>query len=99
MNQQTLADKMTLWMLCGAVAVIVANVGWLRELLLIWLAIGAVFAFFPLFGSIVGPRLEKLWRLEKVWRRDALLSLAPAPVRYQGPFPQRSFHRKDYSVN
>lgn len=93
MNQERLTDKLILSMFCGAVAVIATHISWLRELLLIWVAMGVAFVFFRFLGSIGGPRLEKLPYRRRVFAPP------PVPVRYGGPYPQRSFHRKDYSVN
>jgi len=95
MKTEKIADKFILWAFCGALIVIAAHVSWLRELFLIWLVVGVPFALMPVFGLTVGPKLQKLHR------RRATRTLTPVPVVVpsSAPFPQQSFHRKDFTIN
>jgi hypothetical protein len=96
MKTQKIADRLILWTLCGALIVIAAQVSWLRELFLIWLLVGVPFALIPLFGCTVGPKLQKLQRQRKV---RASLTPVRVVIPSSEPFPQQSFHRKDFTVN
>jgi hypothetical protein len=102
MKTEKLADKVIVWMFCGSLVVIAANVSWLRELFVIWLAVSVPFLLFPLFGCSVYPKLQSWGRRATVaLDRPAGVTAFPARVHipYTGPFPQRSFHHKDFTIN